>query len=103
MQRVGRSPLTLVTQTLATRRMPPTSLPASSATTPTWPNTEHADLLNAADQWHDALDHAEELRDELAIEVSAAFENGLSMRGIAEAAGLHRATVRKMLDEAGYL
>ena len=64
--------------------------------------TEHADLLNAADQWHDALDHAEELRDELAIEVSAAFENGLSMRGIAEVTGLHRATVKKMLAEAGY-
>ena len=64
--------------------------------------TEHADLLNAADQWHDALDHAEELRDELAVEVVAAYEDGLSMRGIADVTMLHRATVKKMLAEAGY-
>jgi len=65
-------------------------------------STEYADLLAAADEWTDALDFAETKRDELAIEVVAAFEGGLSMRGIAEITGIHRATVKKMLGDAGY-
>ncbi|MCO5299658.1 MAG: hypothetical protein M9886_06865 [Candidatus Nanopelagicales bacterium] len=64
--------------------------------------TEYADLAAAADEWRDALDFAEEKRDDLAVEVVAAFEDGLSQRGIAEVTMLHRATVRKMLAEAGY-
>lgn len=62
-------------------------------------STEYADLMAAADEWRDALDHAEEMREELAIEVVAAFEDGLSLRGIAEITGVHRNTVRKMLAE----
>ena len=65
--------------------------------------TEYADLLAAADEWRDALDFAEEKRDEVAIEVVAAFEDGLSLRGIAEVTGLHRNTVRKMLAEQGVI
>lgn len=63
--------------------------------------TEFADLMAAADEWRDALDFAEDKRDELAVEVVAAFEDGLSLRGIAEITGVHRNTVRKMLGEQG--
>ena len=66
-------------------------------------STEYADLMAAADEWRDALDFAEVERDELAIEVVAAFEDGLSLRGIAEVTGLHRNTVRKMLAEQGVI
>lgn len=65
-------------------------------------STEFADLSAAADEWRDALDHAEEKREDLAVEVVAAYEDGLSMRGIADVTMLHRATVKKMLAEAGY-
>jgi DNA-binding transcriptional regulator LsrR (DeoR family) len=63
---------------------------------------EYADLVAAADEWREALDFAEEKRDELAVEVTAAYEDGLSQRAIAEVTALHRATVKKMLTEAGY-
>lgn len=62
---------------------------------------QYTDLVTAADQWRDALDFAEDKRDELAVEVETAYAAGLSMRGIAEVTGLHRNTVRKMLGEAG--
>jgi len=60
---------------------------------------EFSNLQYAATAWHDALTDAYEAREELAIEIVGAFEDGLSLRAIAELTGIHRNTVRKMLAE----
>lgn len=61
-----------------------------------------AELDQAAEAWRDALEYAEEMRAALAVEIVAAYEDGISQRAIAETTLVHRATVRKMLAENGY-
>lgn len=61
-----------------------------------------AQLDQAAEAWRDALIYADEMRDALAVEIVAAYEDGISQRAIAETTLVHRATVRKMLSESGY-
>ena len=61
-----------------------------------------ARLDQAAEEWRDALIYAEEMRDALAAEIVAAYEDGISQRAIAETTLVHRATVKKMLSENGY-